>query len=217
MKSSLHKTERNKDTHPSPPALFAATTFGADPKRLSELSVTLGDWGVSRWTTTKNLTENIQLVALRAPEVLIKAPWDFNADFWNLGAVLFEVYRAIRLFNGRRVMSGPDNNNHYELREHLAEIVDVFGPFPKRPLEKGDPEIVKSMFDEESGQVKTDDPFDRPPLESDLFLPDLDPKTRAAFASFLRFIIKIDPVQRPTPDGMVEHPWLTPELPLPGP
>jgi serine/threonine-protein kinase SRPK3 len=177
---------------------------------LNELNIALGDWGVSSWTT-KHLTENIQPVALRAPEVLIKAPWDTKADFWNLGAVLFEVYRAIRLFDGR---VPPDN--HYELREHLAEIVDLFGPFPKDLLDKGDPEIVKSMFNEE-GKVDTEDPLDRPPLESDMFLPDLDPETREVFASFLRFMMRINPADRPTPDELVEHPWLTPKRVLKGP
>lgn len=123
----------------------------------------------------------------------------------------FEVYRAIRLFSGR-VM--PDN--HYDLREHLAEIVDVFGPFPKDLLEKGDPEIVKSMFNEE-GRVDLEDPMERPPLESAVFLPDLDPETRDVFASFLRFMMKINPADRPTPDDMVEHPWLTPKRVLKGP
>ena len=105
---------------------------------------------------------------------------------------------------------------HYELREHLAEIVDVFGPFPNDLLEKGDPEIVKSMFNEK-GRVDIEDPLDRPPLESDMFLPDLDPETREVFASFLRFIMKINPADRPTPEDMAEHPWLTPKRVLKGP
>jgi serine/threonine-protein kinase SRPK3 len=193
---------------PVPSSSFRRYYF--DPQQLNDLSVTLGDWGVSSWTT-KHLTENIQPVALRAPEVLIRVPWDAKADFWNLGAVLYEVYRAIRLFSG---MVGPDNQ--YDLKEHLAEIVDVFGPFPKELLEKGDPEIVKELFDEE-GRVDIEDPMDRPPLESDVFLPDLDPETREVFASFLRFVMKINPADRPTPDDMVEHPWLTPALVLKGP
>ncbi|KAK4450341.1 kinase-like domain-containing protein [Podospora aff. communis PSN243] len=155
--------------------------------------------------------ENIQPVALRAPEVLIRAPWDAKADFWNLGAVLFEVYRAIRLFNG---MVGPDNR--YDLKEHLAEIVDIFGPFPKELLDRGDPDIVKEMFNKD-GRVDIEDPMDRPPLESDVFLPDLDPETREVFASFLRFVMKINPADRPTPDDMVEHPWLTLTRVLKGP
>ncbi|KAK4223506.1 putative srpk [Podospora fimiseda] len=160
--------------------------FGADVKQLNNLNVALGDW-----------------------EVLIKAEWDARCDFWNLGAVLFEVYRAIRLFDGRAV------NRRYELKVHLAEIVDLFGPFPKDLLERGDPEIA-NLFNEE-GRVDLDQPFDRPPLQSDVFLPDLDPETREVFASLLRYIMKINPEERPIPDEMVKHQWLTPKRVLKGP
>lgn len=59
--------------------------FGGDMSRLGEVNLALGGWGVSSWFT-KHLTENIQPVALRAPEVLIKAKWDKQVDVWNLGA-----------------------------------------------------------------------------------------------------------------------------------
>jgi serine/threonine-protein kinase SRPK3 len=58
----------------------------------------LGDWGVVSWTT-KQLTKTIQPVALRSPEVLIEAPWSKAADWWNLGAVILEVFRAVRMFS----------------------------------------------------------------------------------------------------------------------
>lgn len=125
--------------------------------------------------------------------------------------MLFGVYLAIRLFGGR---VPPDG--HYELRGHLVEIVDVFGAFPKDLLERGDTEVVKSMFNEE-GRVDLADPLERPPLESDVFLPDLEPETKEVFASFLRFMMRINPADRPTPDDLVEHPWLTPERMLKGP
>lgn len=178
-------------------------SFGADPTRFGELDIALGDWGVSSWAT-KHLTENIQPVALRAPEVLIKAPWDTKVDWWNLGAVIFEVYRAVRLFDGR---VPPDG--HYEVREHLAEIVDIFGPFPKALLEKGD-DTVQSMFNDE-GRIKDAEPMGRPPLESEAFLPGLDQNSKEIFGSFLRSMMKINPAERPTPEELVQLPWLDPK------
>lgn len=177
--------------------------FGDEPKRLLELDIALGDWGVSSWAN-KHLTENIQPVALRAPEVLIRAPWDKNAEWWNLGAVIFEVYRAIRMFDG-----GAPPDGHYEVKEHLAEIVDLFGPFPSTLLEKGDA-AIRDWFDDE-GRIKDAEPMERPPLESETFLPGLDPATRDVFGSFLKAMMKIDPAERPTPEKLVEHPWLDPK------
>lgn len=163
----------------------------------------MGDWGVSSWAT-KHLTENIQPVALRAPEVLIRAPWDTKVDWWNLGAMVFEVYRAVRLFDGR---VPPDG--HYELRKHLAEIVDLFGPFPRVLLEKGDA-TIQSSFDDE-GRIKDAEPMDRPPLQSEAFLPGLDQSTKDVFGSFLRAMMAINPAERPTPEELVKHPWLDPK------
>jgi serine/threonine-protein kinase SRPK3 len=99
--------------------------------------------GVSSWGD-RHLSEKIQPVALRAPEVLIEAPWDASTDFWNLGAVLLELFRAVRIFGGA---VPPDG--HYELKEHLAEIVDLFDPFPKELLDKGNQDIVGGIFDDE--------------------------------------------------------------------
>lgn len=177
--------------------------FGAELTRFNELDIALGDWGVSSWTD-KHLTENIQPVALRAPEVLIRAPWDTKVDWWNLGAVVFEVYRAIRLFDG-----GAPPDGHYEVREHLAEIVDLFGPFPRALLEKGDA-TVQEMFDDEE-RIKDSEPMGRPPLESEAFLPGLDQTTKDVFGSFLRTMMKINPAERPTPEELVKHPWLDPK------
>lgn len=111
---------------------------------LDGFSVVLGDWGVASWKN-KRLSQNIQPVALRAPEVLIKAPWDQTTDWWNLGAVVLEVYRAIRMFSGM-VRKPGEESSHYDVRMHLAEMVDFFGPFPRTLLAKGDPELVKDVF-----------------------------------------------------------------------
>lgn len=181
-----------------------AYPFGADPTRFNELDIALGDWGVSSWAT-KHLTENIQPVLLRAPEVLIRAPWDAKVDVWNLGAVLLEVYRAVRMFDGR---VPPDG--HYEVRQHLAEIVDMFGPFPGALLEKGDA-TIQGIFDDD-GRIKDAGPWGRPPLESEEFLSGLDQTSREVFASFLRAMMKIDPAERPKPEELVQHPWLDPRV-----
>ncbi len=71
-----------------------------DGANLLEFDVALGDWGVASWTD-RHLTELIQPVALRSPEVLVGAPWGPKTDLWNLGAVVLEVFRAVRLFSGR--------------------------------------------------------------------------------------------------------------------
>ncbi|EAS31948.3 CMGC/SRPK protein kinase [Coccidioides immitis RS] len=168
---------------------------------LLEFDIALGDWGVASWTHS-HLTELIQPVALRAPEVLIKAPWGPSTDLWNLGAVILEVFRAVRMFSGR---VPPDG--HYEVRSHLHEIVDLFGPFPKSLLQKGDQELVQEYFDS-AGKVKHLPPLDRPGLESEAFLGKLDRKNKRQFVIFLRSLMKVDPEERKTTMELLAEPWL---------
>lgn len=177
--------------------------FGeADHPRFLDLEITLGDWGVSSWKT-QHLSERIQPVALRAPEVLIGAPWDEQVDWWNLGALLLELYRAIRMFDGR---VGP--HGYYLLKKHLAEIVDVFGPFPKELLDKGNPDIVRDLFGDD-GKVKDCPAIDGPPLASEDYMPGLDDQeARDLFESFLRTMMKINPAERPSAEELVKHPWI---------
>ncbi|ETR96750.1 kinase-like protein [Trichoderma reesei RUT C-30] len=169
--------------------------------RLIDFDVTLGDWGVSSWID-RHLCEVIQPVALRSPEVLIGAPWDASTDWWNLGAVVLEVYRAVRMFDGR---IAPDGR--YDVREHLAEIVDLFGPFPKSLLDRGNQDLVRGIFDDE-GRVKDQEPFNRPGLASEAFMPGLSQEQRDDCASFLKLLMKIDPTERPSTVDLLRHRWL---------
>lgn len=162
--------------------------------------VALGDWSVSSWATN-HLTYLIQPVALRSPEVLIRAPWDQTTDWWNLGAVILEVFRAVRMFSGR-----VDPDGHYEVKEHLREVIDLFGPFPATFLEKGNPEIT-GYFDE-TGHIKDAPPMDRPTLDSDDFMEDLPDEPRQKFVSFLHALMKIDPETRLSANDLLRQPWL---------
>ncbi|KAL2674253.1 hypothetical protein Neosp_012704 [[Neocosmospora] mangrovei] len=175
--------------------------FDTKNTRADQFDIALGDWGVSSWTT-KHLCELIQPVALRSPEVLIGAPWSTSTDWWNLGAVLIEVFRAVQMFDG-----GVPPDGHYELKEHLSEIVDLFGPFPKALLEKGDPDIVRDLFDEE-GCVEDVEQYEGPGLESEDYLPGLSLEMKADFSSFLKLMMKIDPEERPSAMDLLRHPWL---------
>ncbi|PLB47735.1 serine/threonine protein kinase [Aspergillus steynii IBT 23096] len=167
----------------------------------SEFDIALGDWGVASWTD-RHLSSLIQPVVLRSPEVLIEAPWDTRTDFWNLGAVVLELFRAVRMFSGSAGRGGP-----YELKEHLREIVDLFGPFPRALLERGNQDLVRELFDDD-GTIKDAPPMVRPALASNAFMPNLHPEVREEFASFLRTAMMIDPEERVSAEDLLRHPWL---------
>ncbi|CAG8387669.1 unnamed protein product [Penicillium salamii] len=152
--------------------------------RFDHFDFILGDWGVSSWID-RHLTENIQPVALRSPEVLIRAPWNETTDLWNLGAILLEIFCAVRMFVGA---VPPDG--HYESL-----------------LEKGDQDLVQSIFDED-GMHRNAIPANTPGISSEDFTPGLDARDREHFVSFLLILMRTNPTERPSPEDLLRHPWL---------
>ncbi|KAK3681667.1 kinase-like domain-containing protein [Podospora appendiculata] len=174
--------------------------FGARLRPL-DLDLALGDWGVSSWKT-KHLTELIQPVALRAPEVLIGAPWDWMTDWWNLGFVVMEAFRGVAMFTGKLGEETP-----YALQVHLAESAEKFGPFPKSLLDQGDPEIVAEYFNQD-GTIKGWEFEPDPPLDDDAYMDDLPQENRVAFIEFLHALMKIDPAQRLSAQDLRQQVWI---------
>lgn len=159
------------------------------------------------------MTKIIQPVALHAPEVLIEAPWDYTTDLRNLGAVVFEVFRNVTLFTGEPHALIPGSD--YDFREHIHQIIDVCGRFPRDLLSQGDQDIVQSLFDAE-GMIK--DEFntgskgrtESNPLKSIEypFWSGLEPKDILQFIDFLRAMMKINPKDRTSIGDLIEKDWL---------
>lgn len=91
---------------------------------LSEVDVVFWDWGTASWET-KLLTKMIQPTLLRAPKVILQAPWGKEVDIWNLGALVPELLEAVRLICGRADITG----GIYLVKHHIEEIDALFGPF----------------------------------------------------------------------------------------
>jgi serine/threonine-protein kinase SRPK3 len=166
---------------------------------LMTLDVTLCDWGSASWIDN-HLTEVIQPVLLRAPEVIIGAPWGPPVDIWNLGAVLLEVLDAVRMFDGRAKQTG----GVFRTRHHLEEIVALFGPFPPRLLALGDPKIVAEYFDDQ-GNIRN--PIPRPKALLENWIESLTGNDKKEFVMLLKSMMKIDPGDRPTAKELLSEAW----------
>lgn len=167
---------------------------------LLEVEVVLGDWGTASWES-HHLSEIIQPTLLRAPEVLLQAPWGKEVDIWNLGALLPELLDTVRMFSGRADATGGG----YLVKHHVEEIDALFGPFPFSLVKEGKPEIVHQIFDEEFW-IK--DPTERPPARLEVWIECLEGDEKEKFLSLLRSMMAIDPRQRSTPRSLQHEPWL---------
>lgn len=167
---------------------------------LMSLDVTLCDWGSASWTN-KHLTGVIQPTLLRAPEVIIGAPWGSPVDIWNLGAVLLEVLDAVRMFDGRAEQTG----GVYKVKHHLEEMVALFGPFPSQLLARGDQNFVSKHFDEQ-GSLR--DPIPRPKALLENWIESLDGNDKEGFVRLLKSMMKINPDDRKTVNQLLDESWI---------
>jgi serine/threonine-protein kinase SRPK3 len=165
---------------------------------MMELSITLSDWGVASFTS-RHLTENIQPVLLRAPEVLLQAEWNAAVDIWNLGALVPELVFAQRMFCAR------DGEGVYEVKRHLEEMEGLCGKFPKAFLKKGDRGVVDGVFDWE-GELRERELEEVVSLEKRF--EGLDAGERENFVAFIKRMLVLDPEERPSAKELLEEAWL---------
>ncbi|KAL3459319.1 kinase-like domain-containing protein [Aspergillus heterothallicus] len=159
----------------------------------------------------------------RAPEVILGCGWDFKADIWNFGVLLWNIIGSKELF--RQVY---DSDGRYNAKLHLAEMIALLGPPPKELLARSSimskhnwPQPVTNDFGEicNNAQEFFGGPFFNPEgefLHNDsmqtrsledtaLFLAEEDPE---AFLSFIRQMLIWLPEERKTARGLMDYPFL---------
>lgn len=172
--------------------------FPDDHFDVMTVDLALSDWGVASWTSN-HLTDLIQPVLLRSPEVMIGAPWSPVTDIWNLGALIPE------LVYGQSMFSGKTESGEYSPTRHLEEMTRLLGPFPQALLSKGDLGIVKEVFDE-SGDIK------EPKMTSfvglDVRYSNLKDDERVEFTAFTKTLMALNPEKRKSTRELLDEAWL---------
>ncbi|PGG99297.1 CMGC/SRPK protein kinase [Helicocarpus griseus UAMH5409] len=166
------------------------------------------DFGAAKWRG-KNQTYQIQPVSLRAPEVIIGAPWDTGVDIWTLGCLIVEFVQGIVLFLGEASKDGTWTVDD----DRLAKIIEVFGPFPPELLERG---TRTADFFDENGDLRRIPKLKPTTLENLLNGPkkpfskpdDMPEADVPLFINFIRGMLAIDPERRSSAADLVKHEWL---------
>lgn len=168
-----------------------------------DLDICLGDWGAASWSH-QHLTPLIQPVLLRAPEVVIFAPWGSPVDIWNLGAILLELVDGVHMFNARNRSS-----RIYDVKTHVEEMVRLFGPFPRDLLDQGRQDIVARCFRDDGSVL---DPEREGAAQLEDWVEFLDGEEKLAFVAFLKAVMVIDPKKRKTAAELIDEQWLVQEV-----
>ena len=157
----------------------------------------------------KCISKAIQSRSYRAPEVIMGCNYDYKIDIWSLGCILAELYSKTVLFMSDSVHS------------LLARVIGIIGPIPEWMFEKGT--TVNGMFCKEKLLYMEADAVNdtnanisttsvgkkkmhvivpkRTLLKNRIHCDDQN------FIDFLRYLLKIDPNERPTAEEALNHPW----------
>jgi len=96
-----------------------------------EINICLADFGSAIINNLKEYTNyDITTRYYRAPEVILKIPYDEKIDLWAFGCTLYEIY------NNEILFEPEENANQVVDRNHLYLIEKYIGNIPEDMIEK---------------------------------------------------------------------------------
>ncbi|KAF2319117.1 hypothetical protein GH714_013434 [Hevea brasiliensis] len=144
-----------------------------------------------------NLCLYVQSRSYRAPEVNLGLPYDQKIDLWSLGCILAELCSGEVLFPNDAVVM------------ILALMIGMLGPIDLEMLVRGQEthkyftkEYDLYYVNEETNQIEYIIP-EESSLEHHLQTYD------DGFIDFVRSLLEVNPLRRPTAREALEHPWLS--------
>ncbi|KAJ3442178.1 hypothetical protein M0812_11908 [Anaeramoeba flamelloides] len=158
------------------------------------------DLGNACWFD-KHFSSEIQTREYRSPEVILGHDYDWTADIWSMGCMIFELLTGEVLFT-------PSKGDGYSKDEdHLALIMEMFGKIPKKILLTG--ANSSKVVDSKDGNLKSIKNLHFWPLEKVLHEKhNFNKKQSQEIADFLNPMFEYNLKKRASARQLLKHPWL---------
>lgn len=185
-------------------------------KSYSRTEVKIIDFGSSCYIHD-HLSSYVQSRSYRAPEVIIGCKYDYRIDMWSVGCILAELFTGNVLFQNDTVQA------------LLARVIGILGPFPEWMIQEG--KLVNKFFtedrilyqdvyteEEEAGAGQDNSEVSRKGQKTGRVQLLIPKKSGLSFRlktddlyflDFVRSLLQIDPLKRPTASEALKHPWFT--------
>ncbi|ELR03374.1 hypothetical protein VC83_01688 [Pseudogymnoascus destructans] len=152
---------------------------------------TLTDFGNAVQNAHKPHAGLIQPLMCRAPEVVLRMPWDGRADVWNLGVLMWQLRFNQHLFDG--VTEG----------EQLRNMIASLGPPPREFVLQGRLGVRELYFDDDGvwkGETVKPNPIGG----------SLEGEEAEGFLDLLKEMVRWVPEERKSARELLGHAWLAP-------
>ena len=158
----------------------------------------------------KVLKDPVTPVGLRAPELVVKAPFDHSIDMWSFGCLVYEFLTGRPLFPVANV--GGQNLDSCD-DDHLLQMTDVLGPLPKHLISRwsrsskyfnDNGELINTMINGPPG-INRFGPLEKifRQNKSD----EISEEEEGLVLDLLRYVLRYEPKERPLADDILKHPW----------
>ncbi|KAF4187740.1 hypothetical protein CNMCM7927_003686 [Aspergillus lentulus] len=156
----------------------------------------LCDFGQARYGSN-TYTGDIQPYIYRAPEVVLRMPWNEKVDTWNVGVLAWDLFQQGHLFYGRD--SDKENSDGH----HLAEMIAIMGLPPKEMIHSS---VYATRFFNSEGNWKRT--IEIPSISFERLEGNLQGEPQRLFIQFLRKMLKWKPEERESARELLDDPWL---------
>ncbi|KAL3422803.1 hypothetical protein PVAG01_04550 [Phlyctema vagabunda] len=185
---SLRRVDSRNGRH-----IYSSRALGI-PENLARYS--LCDYGAAVFGQ-REYTHDAMPDLYRAPEIILRMPWNEKIDIWSLGLTLWTLYEGGPLFQDTKL------GRNRSRTAHLARMIAVLGPPPDDLLQRGS--CSKQFFDE-SGIFKGEEDIVPFSLEDEML--SLKGKEKSLFLAFLRRTLQWRPEDRPSAAQLRNDPFL---------
>ncbi|RMZ37615.1 protein kinase [Aspergillus flavus] len=195
----LTKFEEEEKSSPSPRKVVGDRMIYASRKLRKTKQhgrPTLCDFGQAR-RGPNTYCGDIQPYIYRAPEVLLRMPWNEKVDIWNVGVLTWDLFQQGHLFYAR------DSDKKSSDAHHLAEMIAIMGPPPKEVIQNS---VYATEFFDGEGDWKG--PIEIPSISLEKLEGNLEGESQRLFLQFLRKMLRWNSDERESARELLDDPWL---------
>ncbi|KAL5366226.1 kinase-like protein [Aspergillus floccosus] len=197
--SILAHFEEEETSNPSPRIIAGDRVIYASRKLRKTKQhgrPTLCDFGQAR-LGSNTYSGEIQPYIYRAPEVLLRMPWNEKVDIWNVGVLDMDSLAKRHLFYAR------DSEKKHSDGHHLAEMVAIMGLPPQELIQNS--AYATDFIDGEGNWRGT---IEIPPISLEKLEGNLQGESQHLFLQFMRKMLKWKPEERKSARDVLDDPWL---------